>query len=143
MMRRMRRIALALALLLVLVAVGTYVAGEQTEVAVLRTFDADGTAHATKLWVVDLDGTPWVRVANPRRSWFQRLREYPDVDLVRGGVGVRVRAVVISDPTAQARVDAAFADKYGAVDRWYGLLLRRNPVAVRLDPVAGPREASR
>ena len=27
-------------------------------------------------------------------------------------------------------------EKYGAVDWWYGVLLRRNPVPVRLDPVA-------
>jgi hypothetical protein len=45
------------------------VAGEVTEVTVLRTFDADGGAHETKLWVVDHDGIPWVRVANPQRRW--------------------------------------------------------------------------
>src|SRR5690606_16704061 len=50
-------------------ALATYVAGEQNEVAVLRTVDASGATHETKLWVVDLDGTPWVRVARPRRAW--------------------------------------------------------------------------
>ena len=29
---------------------------------------------------------------------------------------------------------AAFAEKYGLVDAWYGLLLRRSPVPVRLVP---------
>jgi hypothetical protein len=118
------------------------VAGEQNEVAVLRTVDETGAVHETKLWVVDLDGAPWVRLARPGREWFERLRERPDVELVRGGVLMPYRAVVVPDAETRARVDAAFAEKYGWVDRWYGLVLRRDPLPVRLDPrVAGPREA--
>jgi hypothetical protein len=130
-----------LALLLAL-GVGTYLAGEQTEVAVLRSFDASGAAHATKLWVVDLDGSPWVRVARPERGWFQRVQDRAEVELVRNGVALPYRAIEITDPEMRARVDAAFREKYGLVDWWYGLLLRRDPRPVRLDPVnAGPREA--
>jgi hypothetical protein len=33
---------------------------------------------------------------------------------------------------AAAAVDAAFRAKYGAVDWWYGVLLRREAVPVRL-----------
>lgn len=127
---------------LLLVGIATYVAGEQTEVAVLRTTDAQGVARETKLWVVDLDGTAWVRVARPERGWFQRLRERPEVELVRNGVALPYRAIEIEDPEMRARVDSAFREKYGLVDWWYGLLLRRDPRPVRLDPLgAGPREA--
>ena len=122
--------------------VGTWLAGEQTEVAVLRSFDGEGAAHETKLWVVDLDGSPWVRVARPERGWFQRIRDRAEVELVRNGVALPYRAIEITDPEMRARVDAAFREKYGLVDWWYGLLLRRDPRPVRLDPVnAGPREA--
>lgn len=140
-MRTARWLGLALAAVLAL-GVATYVAGEQTEVVVLRTTDDDGAARETKLWVVDLDGTAWVRVARPERSWFQRLQERPDVELVRHGVALPYRARAIEDPEMRARVDAAFREKYGLVDWWYGLLLRRDPRPIRLDPAnAGPREA--
>ena len=46
----------------VLLALGTYLAGERTEVAVLTTYDADGAPHDTKMWVVDYEGLTLVRV---------------------------------------------------------------------------------
>lgn len=140
-MRAARRLGFALASLLALGA-ATWVAGEQTEVAVLRTTDAQRDTHDTRLWVVDLDGTAWVRAGRPEQRWFQRLREQPAVTLVRHGVSLPFRAVVIEDPVMRARIDAAFREKYGLVDWWYGLLLRRDPRPIRLDPAsAGPREA--
>jgi hypothetical protein len=30
-------------------------------------WDGDGTQYDTKVWVVDHDGAPWVRVVNPGR----------------------------------------------------------------------------
>jgi hypothetical protein len=132
-MRALRGIGLFLAALL-LVGVATYGAGEQTEVAVLRTRDASGAAHETKLWVVDLDGAAWVRVARPERQWFQRLRAEPEIEIIRhGGAPQRVRAT--PEPTAEtkATLDRAFREKYGLVDWWYGVLLRSNPIPVRLD----------
>lgn len=139
--RVVRSLGVVLAVLVVL-ALATYVAGEQTEVAVLRTVDANGATHETKLWVVDLDGTPWVRVARPRRAWYQRAKERPEVELVRDGVARPYRAIEINDPEVRARVDAAFRAKYGLVDWWYGVVLRRDARPIRLDPAnPGPREA--
>jgi len=139
---RPRRLLIALGVLLLLVGGGTYVAGELREVAVLRSVDTEGRVHETRLWVVDMDGAPWVRVARAGRRWLARIEAHPEVELVRDGVAVPHRATVITEPELRSRVDGAFAEKYGWVDRWYGLLLRRDPVPVRLDPmVAGPREA--
>ena len=134
-MRRVgKAIGIALALLVVL-AVGTYVAGEQTEVAQLRTLDEAGVVHETKLWVVDHDGAAWVRVARPERQWFQRLKRHPEIMIVRnGGPPQRVHASPDPSDATKAALDAAFREKYGIVDWWYGLLLRRAPVPVRLDP---------
>lgn len=134
-MRKIGRVAAVVGLVLVAVAVGTYLAGEQVEVAVLRTVDADGSPHDTKLWVVELDGTPWVRVARPERRWFVRLRAHPEVELVRGGRTARYRAV--PRPEARERADDAFAAKYGAVDWWYGILLRSHAIPVQLVPAGG------
>jgi hypothetical protein len=130
-----RRVAAGLALALVALALGTFAAGEVGEVAVLRSFEADGTPHDTKLWVVDVDGTPWVRVARPGRAWFQRLQANPKIVLVRGGREQRCRPVLRTSPEERRRADAAFAAKYGWVDRWYGLLLRKDAVPVQLVPI--------
>ena len=128
----MRKLGLALLVLLFALGLGTYVAGEQTEVVVVRSFDADGAPHETKVWAVDYEGDVFVRVANPQRGWFQRLTATPRAELVRGG---RTQAVIAEpEPEAHAAVDRAFRAKYGAVDWWYGLLLRRDPVPVRLRP---------
>lgn len=138
----MRRALVIASGVLLLVAFGTWLAGELTEVVVLRSYDAEGRPHDTRLWVVDVDGSPWVRVARPDRDWFERIQANPQVELERNDYWQPLRAVPIRDPEMAARVDAAFAEKYGWVDRWYGILLRRDPVPVRLDPrVAGPREA--
>jgi hypothetical protein len=123
---------------LLLVAAATYVAGEQTEVVRLRTFDG-ATVHETKLWVVDHDGAAWVRVARPEREWFRRLRERPEIEIVRGdGPPRKVRAT--PDPTDETKraLDAAFRAKYGLVDWWYGVVLRRNAVPIRLDAAPAP-----
>jgi Uncharacterized protein conserved in bacteria (DUF2255) len=132
--RGLRAIGIVLALLVVLAA-GTYLAGEQTEVARLRTVDEAGVVHETKLWIVDHDGAAWVRVARPERQWFQRLKHQPEIEIVRGdGAPQRVHASPDPSDATKAALDAAFRAKYGLVDWWYGLLLRRAPIPVRLDP---------
>lgn len=130
-----RPVVATFAFALVALVLGTYVAGEIGELAVLRTFEADGTPHDTKLWVVDLDGTPWVRVARPGRVWFRRLQANPKLVLVRDGREQRCRPVLRASPDDRRRADAAFAAKYGWVDRWYGWLVRKEPVPVQLVPI--------
>ncbi|MBM4334707.1 MAG: hypothetical protein FJ108_02175 [Deltaproteobacteria bacterium] len=129
--RRLASIALSG---LFLLALGTWLAGERTEVAELRTFDAAGLPHDTKLWIVDKDGRPWVRIARPGRSWGEQLRANPEAELTRGGVTTLCRAVFVTDEAERRAIDRAFAAKYGWVDGWYGLVLRRDAVPVRLDP---------
>jgi hypothetical protein len=129
------RVLLAAVLLLTLVAAGTYWAGEQTEVVVLRTDDSLGRSQETKMWVVDYQGVPWVRVANPERGWYRRLLADPKVELVRAGETQPCLARPYDVPEIAAELDAVFREKYGLVDWWYGLLLRRHPIPVRLEPV--------
>jgi hypothetical protein len=119
---------------LVLLGLGTYLAGERTEVAVLRTYEADGTPRDTKMWVVDYEGRPYVRVGRPGRGWGERLKANPKAELTRAGVTSPRVAVTISDDTTRVSVERAFADKYGWVDAWYGVVIRKNPDTVRLDP---------
>jgi hypothetical protein len=134
----MKKAALAVLGALLLAAVATYVAGERTEVVVLRTFDAAGAVHETKMWTVDVDGAVFVRVANRDRGWYRRLLANPRVELRRAGKKTAMIARPDESPEVRAAVDAAFRAKYGRVDAWYGLLLRRDPVPIRLVPDEGP-----
>jgi hypothetical protein len=86
------------------------------------------------MWIVDVGDVTWIRVANPRRAWYRRLLANPRVELERAGR--REARLAIPEPTPEAAlaVDEAFAAKYGLVDRWYGLLVRRDPVPIRLIP---------
>jgi hypothetical protein len=75
-----------------------------------------------------------VGVARPERHWFERLRSHPEIEIVRhDGAPQWVRAT--PDPSAEtkAAIDCAFRENYGLVDWWYGVLLRGNPIPVRLD----------
>jgi hypothetical protein len=121
---------------LFLVALGTYLAGERTEVGMLRTYDESGTAYQTKMWVVDLDGHAYVRVGRPGRGWGERVKTHPEVELERSGSWQPYRASLVEDPATRAAVDRAFAEKYGWVDWWFGVVVRSNPQPVRLDPQA-------
>lgn len=142
----MRRLAAALVVLLALGAAGAYRTGAWSEVVVVRTFDAEGTPHDTRTWVIDVAGVPWVRVGSPRRAWYRRLLAQPRVELVRGGRRELRLAQPSDDPTVRRAVDEAFAAKYGPAGAWAGLLLRRDPVPIRLAPasddVASPAPAA-
>ena len=114
----MRRLLLWAAIVLFAVGFGTYWAGEQTEVVVLRTADAAGRGYETSMWVVDYEGEPWVRVANPERGWYLRLLENPSVELVRNG---RARSATrrsrTTRPTPSPRSTPRFARSTGS---WTG-----------------------
>lgn len=129
-----RRLALIALSGLFLLALGTYIAGEQTEVARLRTFDAAGAAYETKMWVVDLDGRAYVRVGRAGRGWGERLKSHPQVELLRETGTAPCTASIVVDEATRHRIDEAFAAKYGWVDWWYGVALRRDAETVQLDP---------
>jgi hypothetical protein len=131
-----RRLLVGTIVGVVLLGVATFVAGERTEVVVLRTRDDAGAVHETKMWCVDHEGATWVRVANPERWWYRRLLARPDVELVRHGETTARVAHPDPSPATRLALDQAFAVKYGVVDFWFGALLRRGPVPIRLDPAA-------
>lgn len=130
---RTRRIAIGIAVLLV-VAAGLYVGGaESGEVVVLRTRDAEGGVHETRLWVVDHEGAAWLRAGNPDSGWLARLRSRPEAEIVRGGETFAVRGV--PDPAMRDTVNRLMAEKYGWSDRYIRLFVASDAaVPVRLDP---------
>jgi hypothetical protein len=136
-----RRILAIVLSALFLLGLGTYLAGERTEVAVLKTWDADKNPYETKMWIVDYDGHAYVRIGRASRAaqgWGARVHANPDVELIRAGSGAAtpVHATFVDDAPTIDAVDTAFREKYGWVDWWFGVVIRKNPQTVRLDPRA-------
>ena len=110
-----------------------------TEVVILRTYDAAGLPHETRVTVIDRDGVPWVR-GSPRRGWFRRIEANPRAGLYRGGAWQEVRAAVSRDPADAAAFDQVMFDTYGLVYRYVDVIIRitSTELPVRLVP-ASPR----
>jgi len=128
-----RRFALIALSGLFLLGLGTYLAGERTEVVVLRTHDEAGAPYDTKMWIADVNGAPYLRIGRAGRSWGERLKTHPDVELIRAGATIPCTASLVTDDALHRAIDDAFALKYGWVDWWYGVVLRRDAIPVRLD----------
>jgi len=128
----MKRLAIAVSGALALLALVSYVAGELVPAAVIYSRDATGEWVGTKVWVVDYDGDPWVRAARPGRSWFRRLQIDPRIELERGGVRMRYRAIPHYDADTRPVIDTAFAEQNGPIDWWYGLILRSDAIPIEL-----------
>lgn len=121
---------LALAFVLAVLAASHY-GGERVT---LRTADAAGGTHTTPLWVVDLEGRPWLRAGDRASGWVERLRAEPQVELRRDDRWRRYRADLA--PARTREVSALMAEKYGLADRLVGLIRDAEAsVAIRLEPV--------
>jgi hypothetical protein len=126
----------AIAGIVVAVMAGAYFASESGEVVVLRTRDAAGAVRETRLWVVDHDGSPWLRAGNSQGGWFTRLSAQPEVEVVRGGETRTFHAQ--PTPAARDTINELMQRKYGWADSYVSVLFPRSKkVPVRLLPAGG------
>jgi hypothetical protein len=120
----------------VLFLAGVFAVSESGEVVVLTTHDAAGAPHQTRIWIADDAGAQWLRSGVRGNGWFQRLTARPEVEVMRGGVTRRYRAVPVETSEARDRVHALMRAKYGFADRYVSLLRSASgSIAVRLDPL--------
>jgi hypothetical protein len=113
-----------------------YLASESGEVVVLRTLDATGGIHETRLWVVDHDGAAWLRAGNPNAGWFPRLSARPQVEVVRDGKTSKFQAV--PEPDARDTINDLMQEKYGFADSYISFYFaRETKIPVRLVPATG------
>ena len=125
----------AVVAVLVVLIVLEAVASERGEVAIITTTDVAGTPHETHVWIVDLDGHPWIRSGSPKSGWYSRLKETPTLELERNGI--HTQHTVEAVPDKQAQINALMRAKYGWADTYIGLFFSRaNSVPIRLDPRA-------
>lgn len=109
-----------------------------TEVVVVRTYDASGAPHETRVTVIDIEGEAWVR-GRPYRGWFRRIEVNPKAELYRGGTWRRVRAEVSRDPADAAAFEQVMLDTHGRVYQFLDVVaqMSSNEVPVRLVPREG------
>jgi hypothetical protein len=132
---RVRRALGAAAIAAVAFAAVTLLAVEGVEVVQLRTTAPDGRVRTTRTWVADAGGAMWIESATPERPFLQDVLARPDVELVRGGRVLGLRATVVPGDDGHRTIRDLLRAKYGWADRWVGLLTDTSrSVAVRLDP---------
>src|SRR3954469_12936586 len=79
----------------------------------MRTPRADGTASSRPIWIVVVDGAPYVRsYAGERGAWYQHARRDGRAEIGVDGETLAVRAIPAAGE-ADEQVSAAYHDKYG------------------------------
>lgn len=120
---------------IVFFAVFVSIAVDEGEVVHLTTTDEDGREYESDIWIVDVDGVPFLRANQPDVEWLQRLRVDPRVHLERGDVEAEYRAVPLADTEIRDRVHRAMSEKYGFADvTWNWMTDREDSVPIRLEP---------
>jgi hypothetical protein len=110
---------------------------DETKVVDIETRSATGTKHLIPIWVVVVDGVPYVRsVRGPAGRWYRELVARGDGAVVSGGKRVPVRATKDSSPKAIEAVSEALRKKYERSGQSLQSMLRANVLdtTVRLDP---------
>ena len=110
---------------------------EETKVVDIETRSAKGTKHLIPIWIVVVDGVPYVRsVRGPAGRWYRELLARGDGAVVAGAKRTRVRATKDSSATAIEAVSEALRKKYARSGQSLQSMLRANVLdtTVRLDP---------
>ena len=131
---RVRVVMIAVGILVALLVGATHLIDEG-EIVKVATTDSEGRDHVTELWIVDLEGGPYLRAGSPDVAWLARIRAQPEVTLQRGDLSVNFQAICEEDASIRGQVSLAMSEKYGFADRlWARVSDRRQAVAVRLVP---------
>ncbi len=138
-MKKVMLRVLGLLVALVVVVMGLQmIASETGEVVVVTTQDKTGVRSETRLWIVEHEGSRWLRSGGGAASlWYQQLLANPQLELLRGTTRYYHRATPV--PDMQATVNDLMGEKYGWADSYIGFLFgREDAIAIRLDDLAAP-----
>ncbi len=97
----------------------------------ITTNNADGTPKQTTVWLIVLDGFPYVRTRNT--SWAENIARDPNVMLNVDKQDFLLRAVQVQDALLIERLQTAYREKYGLSDRLVGLMPAAGTKLFRLD----------
>ena len=110
----------------------------ERDVIEIITRDPDEDLRETKIWIVVLDGTGYIRTNNSR--WLANIRRGSPIALRANEWESRVTAVEIDDPALKAKIETAFKKKYGLMQRMMSFFRISEPTVLGLK-LAGPTEA--
>ena len=132
----MRKTVIAVLIALVLGMSLMFAASELGgEVVTLTTRDAEGMPYETSLWIVEDEGSLWLRAGDPKARWLKRIGASPEVELSRGEESSRYRAEIV--PGRSDRINRKMAEAYGWADRLIGGMRDdSSTMAIRLVPLA-------
>jgi len=98
------------------------------------TLDPDGERRETKVWMVVLDDAGYVRTNDSR--WLANIRRLSDILLRTRGEEQSFRAEVDDDQALYDRVEEAFKEKYGLMQKIMSAMRVGRPTVIRLTPQA-------
>jgi len=110
---------------------------DETKVVEIETRSEKGTKHLIPIWIMVVDGVPYVRSVNgPAGRWYRELLARGEGAVVVGGKRIPVRATKDSSAKAIKAVSEALRKKYARSGQSLQSMLRPNVLdtTVRLDP---------
>jgi len=130
------RLAGALLALALLIPAGVAAAAEwapfaETKTIEIHTQDEDGEARKTKVWIVVVDGTGYVRTNDSR--WLANIRRGSTIEIRAGETTLAVGASEVEDEAVRDQVEEAFKAKYGAMQKFMSFFRISEPTVLRLD----------
>lgn len=123
---------------LVVIALGIFglerLAAERVEVVELHTVDAGGEPVTTRLWIVDHEGVPYLRVGADGSGWYSRLSDNGVIELTRGDTRARYQAT--PRPELSDTINVLMQDKYTWGDTLIGYMVghREGSIPIALTP---------
>ena len=98
------------------------------------TSDTDGELRETPVWIVVIDDVAYVRTNASK--WLANIRRGSAVRVRVRGLESGVLAFEVADAALKARVEKAFKEKYGSMQRMMSMFRMSEPVVLRLAPKA-------
>ncbi len=101
----------------------------------LIAVDEVGDMQTTRLWVVDDEGTAYLRVGADGSGWYDRILLNDSVTVVREGVTAQYRAE--ARPEKSARINELMQKKYTWGDTLIGAMVgsREGSIPLELQPL--------
>jgi hypothetical protein len=110
---------------------------EETNIVEIETRSAKGTKHSVPIWIVVVDGVPYVRsVRGPKGRWFRELLARGEGAVVAGGKRTAVKARHDRTKSAIESTSDALRRKYKSSGASLASMLRADVLdtTVRLEP---------
>lgn len=110
---------------------------DTAKIVEIETQSPKGTKHSVPIWIMVVDGVPYVRsVRGPKGRWYRELLARGEGAVVAGRKRVPVRATHDSSAAAIEAVSGALRRKYPRSGQSLASMLRADVLdtTVRLDP---------